>query len=295
MGLPKISIVTPSFNQSRFLDDTIHSVLDQNYSDLEYVIIDGGSTDGSADIIKKHEDRLHYWVSEKDKGHGNAINKGFSKTSGEIMGWINSDDKLTPWSLNVVAEIFNLFPEVEWIVGFNSWWNENGAMTNASRVPKNIYDFLLGKYGWIQQESVFWRRSLWEKSGGFINEDYKFMVDGELWTRFFLHSELHSVDCILSGYRYHSENRAKNYYDTCIDEMDNAINLMRTKCSPEIIHNYKKLKFVNRFIGNSFLHEYPVSKMISNYFIPKTFAAAAYKNIYYDNGRWNTRNLPFTL
>ena len=163
MGLPKISIVTPSFNQSRYLEDTIVSVLDQNYPNLEYVIIDGGSNDGSTEIIRRYENHLHYWVSEKDKGHGNAINKGFSHTSGEIMGWINSDDKYTPWSLEVIAEIFTLFPHVDWIVGYNSWWNEKGAMTSASRVHKNAVDFLLGNYKWVQQESVFWRRSLWER------------------------------------------------------------------------------------------------------------------------------------
>jgi len=115
------------------------------------------------------------------------------------MGWINSDDKYTPWSLEVIAEIFTLFPHVGWIVGYNSWYNEKGVMTSASRVPKNAVDFLLGNYKWVQQGSVFWRRSLWEKARGFINEDYKFMVDGELWARFFHYSDLYSVDCILSG------------------------------------------------------------------------------------------------
>jgi glycosyltransferase involved in cell wall biosynthesis len=166
MSLPKISIVTPSYNQGRFLEETILSVLDQGYPDLEYVLIDGGSGDDSVDIIKKYQQNLHYWVSEKDEGHGHAINKGFSRTTGEIMAWINSDDKYTPWSFKVVSEIFTQFPHVMWIVGFNSWWNSDGAMTGAARIQKKIYDYLLGNYAWIQQESVFWRRSLWDKVGG---------------------------------------------------------------------------------------------------------------------------------
>src|SRR3954464_13703841 len=96
-ALPRISIVTPSFNQARFLPETIRSVLGQNYPDLEYVVIDGGSTDGSAEVIRRHEDRLAQWVSEKDAGQYDAINKGFARTSGEIMGWLNSDDLYTPW------------------------------------------------------------------------------------------------------------------------------------------------------------------------------------------------------
>ncbi len=187
----KISVVTPSFNQSQFLEQTIQSVLSQNYSALEYVIIDGGSSDGSLNIIQSYDKQLSYWVSERDEGHGHALNKGFSRTTGEIMAWINSDDMYTPWAFETVAEIFLSFPHVMWIVGFNSWWNSAGAMTHASRGPKNIFDYLLGRYAWIQQESVFWRRSLWEKAGGYVNQEYELMVDGELWTRFFLHEPLY--------------------------------------------------------------------------------------------------------
>ena len=293
MILPKISIVTPSYNQGRFLGETIQSILDQNYANLEYVIIDGGSNDCSVDIIKAYEKQLHYWTSEKDEGHGHALNKGFSHTTGEIMAWINSDDKYTPWSLKVVAEIFAQFSNVMWIVGFNSWWNSMGVMTSASRVPKNIYDFLLGNYTWIQQESVFWRRELWEKAGGYINQDYKLLVDGELWTRFFLHEELYSVDCILSGYRVHPENRAKEYSRKCLLEMDNAISVMKQKCTDHVLRTYKRLRILRGMKKIPVLKYMPISYLGRNFVFPEAFRNACYKNITYKDEMWTERSLQF--
>src|SRR3954447_20687666 len=113
--LPKISIVTPSYNQRQFIEQTILSVINQNYPALEYIIVDGGSTDGTVDVIRKYKDRLAGWTSEPDKGQYDAINKGFARATGEIMGWINSDDQYLPWTLATVARIFSQFPEVEWV------------------------------------------------------------------------------------------------------------------------------------------------------------------------------------
>jgi len=290
MNTPGISIVTPSYNQGEFLEETILSVLSQDYENLEYVVIDGGSTDDSINIIKKYEGKLHYWVSEKDEGHGHALNKGFARTNGEIMAWINSDDKYTPWSLKTVAEIFTQFPHVDWIVGFYSWWNLYGAMTHAARVPKNVHDFLLGNFSWIQQESVFWRRGLWEKAGGYIDQDYTLMVDGELWTRFFLHADLYSVDCILGGYRLHPENRGDSNLQLCQQEMNRAISGMKARCPHDIISINNKLKWlrlVNRYLFfKSKLFSSLVSGMLKD---------ARYKNIYFKDGAWTERALPFNL
>src|SRR6266540_2247918 len=112
---PRISIITPSFNQGAFLEQAIRSVIVQNYPNLEYVIIDGGSTDNSIEIIKKYEKHLHYWISEKDNGQYDAINKGFAKSSGVIMGWLNSDDMYCPWALKTVSSIFSECPNIEWL------------------------------------------------------------------------------------------------------------------------------------------------------------------------------------
>src|SRR6266576_1298377 len=114
---PKISIVTPSFNQGRFLEETILSVLNQNYPNLEYIIIDGGSTDETVDVIRRYEDRLAYWVSEKDRGQVHAINKGIEKTTGDLFGFINSDDLYLPGTFSAVAEYFESHPQAEWVCG----------------------------------------------------------------------------------------------------------------------------------------------------------------------------------
>jgi glycosyltransferase involved in cell wall biosynthesis len=229
MDYPKISIVTPSYNQAKFIEETICSVLDQAYPNLEYVIVDGGSQDGSVDIIKKYEKYLTWWISEPDKGHGNAINKGFSKTTGEIMAWLNSDDKYKDKSFFKVAEIFNIYNDVNWIVGKSGNWNKKGEFIREEFLYKNIYDFLLGDYKWIQQESTFWRRKLWNCAGGYINENYKFMIDGELWTRFFTFDNLWHINHVLAGYRQHDTNRAKIYFNEVIREMEEAISCLKKK------------------------------------------------------------------
>lgn len=241
---PKISLVTPSFNQGQFIEKTIQSVLSQGYSNLEYVVIDGGSSDNSVDIIRKYGDQLAYWTSAPDGGHGAGLNKGFAQTSGEIMGWINSDDMLTQWSLATVAEIFTKFPHVNWIHGINSWWNRKGQMIGAAKNHVNIYDYLTGNYAWIQQESVFWRRSLWEKAGGSISTHYQYMIDSELWSRFFLNDQLYTLDCVLSGYRSYQDTRASMNYAACLAEMDAILSEMASQCDDRVKRNARLLQAI---------------------------------------------------
>jgi len=204
---PTISIVTPSLNQAEYLDETLTSVLDQGFGSLEYVVIDGGSSDGSVEIIKRYADRLSYWMSEPDRGHADAVNKGFAHTSGEIMAWINSSDVYMPWTLRTVAAVFRDVPEAQWVTGVPSFWSDGYAVTNINPILRNRYDFLASHRCTIQQESVFWRRSLWDACAGCLTTDLSLACDHELWMRFFEKAPLFHVDSVLAAFRPHLDRR----------------------------------------------------------------------------------------
>lgn len=212
MNVPKISIVTPSFNQAEFLESTIESVLSQNYPNLEYIIIDGGSSDHSLAIIKKYEKYLHFWCSEPDGGQYDAIDKGFSHSTGEIMSWINSDDLYYPWTFKTVASIMSELPQVEWLTTLNlGEWDWHGFCSGFTSAPGYSKEaFLDGFYcpqnknygGFvIQQESTFWKRTLWQKIGGNLSTEFKLAGDFDLWSRFFYYAELYTVKSPLGGFR----------------------------------------------------------------------------------------------
>lgn len=207
---PRISVVTPSLNQGEFLEATLCSVISQQYPALEYIVVDGGSTDGSVGIIERYEADITHWISEPDRGHADALNKGFARTTGEIMCWINSSDLHYPWTLATVAEIFTQFPQVEWISGTGSMFDEDGRLRVVVSSPGvNLYDILAGDYRGIQQESVFWRRSLWERAGGRLDESLTYAADLDLWLRFFRHAQLYQVGTLLGGFRVHEDRLGK--------------------------------------------------------------------------------------
>jgi len=179
---PKISIVTPSYNQGQFLEETILSIISQNYPNLEYIIIDGGSTDDSVDIIDKYKDRLTYWVSEKDQGQTHAINKGLKKATGEIMNWINSDDLLTPGALQAVGQMFADFPESEFCFGDFDVIDKGGQMIFSRKSPPYHYRQLFYGRQFSYQPAVFFRRHVLEKIGR-LDETLNFCMDLEFWIR----------------------------------------------------------------------------------------------------------------
>ncbi len=181
-GWPEISIVTPSYQQADFLEATLDSVLDQYYPNLEYIVMDGGSTDGSVDIIKSKADLLAHWESKKDGGQSAAIGAGLEKSSGEIMAWLNSDDLIFPGTLAYVAHYFEKHPDVDVVYGQRIIIDENGYETGRWVLPRHDSE-LLTWADFIPQECTFWRRSIYEKVGG-MDPDFQFAMDWDLFSRF---------------------------------------------------------------------------------------------------------------
>jgi glycosyltransferase involved in cell wall biosynthesis len=205
---PRFSVITPSYNQGLFLEQTILSVLGQNYSNLEYIIIDGGSSDNSIEIIKKYQERLFYWVSESDRGQADAINKGFRKATGDILCWLNSDDMFLPGVLSYIAS--NLDVDQPMILtGSSIRYSEthNGISTSGHNIIKDFNELMLTDVDYIMQPSTFWTRKTWEQVGN-LNNEYHFIFDWE-W---FLNAQIKGVVIkptikTLSIYRIHTGNK----------------------------------------------------------------------------------------
>ena len=204
-----VSIVTPSYNQAPFLEQTIRSVLDQDYPSLEYIVVDGASTDASVDIIKKYSDRLAWWVSEKDKGQGEAINKGLARAKGKIIAWINSDDYYLPNAISSAVNVFEQNPDVVLVYGDMLAVDQNGETTNVLRYKQYSLEDLLC-FQIIGQPAVFFRRDVYEKVGG-LDISFHFMLDHHLWIRIAEQGKILHVPQLWAAARYHpqAKNRLK--------------------------------------------------------------------------------------
>jgi len=229
MTLPKISIVTPSFNSGRFMRRTIESILGQQYEKLEYIIQDGGSTDETIDILTEFKSIVAHCTSAPDQGQYDAINKGFALSTGEVMAWLNADDVYLQGTLKLVGKIFEQFPEINWLTTrYPLAIDENDSLISTTVVPGfSLHGFLCGdnlpSMGWegtafIQQESTFWRRSLWDRAGGFLDPNLQFAGDFELWARFFHLEELYSMDVPLACFRKHSSQKTSTSFQRYLDE-----------------------------------------------------------------------------
>jgi glycosyltransferase involved in cell wall biosynthesis len=224
---PKVSIVTINYNGAQYLEACILSVISQEYPNLEYIIIDGGSSDQSIKIIKKYQKFITYWVSEPDNGMYHALQKGFDKSTGEIMAWLNSDDLYHPKSLFIIAEFFSQNNEIDWVMGCPTGFDSQGRSFQGSG---DIYPawskfrYYNYDYKWIQQESTFWRRSLWEKAGSIFNLQLRYAGDGELWLRFFRHALLYCIPYFIGGFRVTGQDQqSAKYYIEYIQELELSI------------------------------------------------------------------------
>lgn len=180
---PRISIVTPSYQQGDYIERTIQSVLDQSYPKLQYFVQDGGSSDSTVTVLKQYEDELTGWKSEKDAGQSQAINLGFAHTDGEIMAWLNSDDLLLPGALHTIADYFNNHPDVDVVYGNRLLIDEDDMEIGRWILPGHDSD-VLSWADYVPQETLFWRRRIWEKVGGKIDESFRFAMDWDLLVRF---------------------------------------------------------------------------------------------------------------
>lgn len=210
MNYPRISIVTPSYNQGRYLEATIRSVLDQGYPNLEYRIMDGGSTDQSRAIIERYADRLAGWVSEPDQGQADAINKGLRQATGDIIGWLNSDDLLLPGALHRIAATFQRNPRLNVVTGMRRIIDSDGRHT-ADFVPELPVRFVLERQCVVCQETTYWRRAVSDQIG-LLDTSYRFALDYEYWQRMLAAGfTFHMIPRYLGAFRIHPEAKTSSW------------------------------------------------------------------------------------
>lgn len=226
MKLPKISIVTPSYNQAQFIRATIDSVLSQDYPNLEYFVIDGGSTDGTIEILKSYGKGLN-WVSKQDRGQTDAINKGLKMATGEVLAYLNSDDILLPGSLHKVGEYFGKHPDCNWLTGDCNVIGVDGSILLSHNWLVSGYKKLLLKLyspftlkvvdNMFPQPSTFWSRHAYEKIGTF-NESFHYVMDYDYWLRLSKYFKPHYLRVVLAGFRSQPDSKSETSRDLMVKE-----------------------------------------------------------------------------
>jgi len=218
MNLPLVSIVTPSYNQVQFLETTIRSVLDQVYPNLEYMVVDGGSTDGSLEIIRKYADRLAWWVSEHDRGQTDAINKGFTRAHGDILAWLNSDDTYEPEAVAEAVTFLQAHPGVGMVYGDANFIDEQGQVIGPFPARQTDYRRLRRGYVHIPQQAAFFRGDLWRQVSP-LDPAFYFAMDYDLWVRLAKIAPLAYNPRLWANFRLHGSGKTRLADDRCWPEM----------------------------------------------------------------------------
>lgn len=208
----KISIVTPSFNQAEFVEHTLQSVLSQDYREVEYIVVDGDSQDGTRETLEKYRSRLNWLIIEPDRGQADAIAKGFRLATGEILCFLNSDDLLMPGTMQFVADYFHSNSQIDAIYSNRIDIDEHDNITGFWILPPHS-DYCMSRWDFVPQETCFWRRSLMEKSGT-INADFSFALDYDLFVRMMRHGNFKRVNRFLAAFRRHPQSKSTTAYET---------------------------------------------------------------------------------
>ncbi len=216
--LPLVSIITPSYNQARFLEACIRSVLEQDYPNIEYIIVDGGSNDGSVEIIEKYADRLAWWVSEKDKGHADALNKGFARARGEILAWLNSDDTYYPGAISDAVQTLLANPDVGMVYGDADITDAAGQVIGRFASRQTDYWRLLRGSVHIPQATTFFRADLYRQVGP-LSLEYFFAFDYDLWVKLAKVSRLLYVPRRWATFRLHEAGKSVKDDSVCYPDM----------------------------------------------------------------------------
>jgi glycosyltransferase involved in cell wall biosynthesis len=201
-----VSIVTPSYNQARFIEDTVQSVISQDYPHIEYLIVDGGSTDNTVELIRKYESKLAWWISERDMGQTDAINKGFARATGGILAWINSDDTYEPGAVSAAVKYLQEHPDIGMVYGDCNYIDEDGKVIGRFNSMQTSYHLIRQGYNHIPQQTMFFRADLWRQVGP-LDPSFHFAMDYDLWTRISARTEIKYVPQTWANFRLHDSGK----------------------------------------------------------------------------------------